>query len=205
MNTTILPASSNFSSALAALPMALITTAFLFVLMHQLVDAEMEVPVEEPTYVIPDMSMPLINPVPVYEPIEKPEETELAPPAPELTTEFENTEITIPRITTEFGENRKIKIRTGGNVPIAHMLVSPQYPSEALRKGIEGYADVKFDITSSGATANAVVTAAEPAGYFEKAALGAVARWKYQPVVDDDGNAQPFVGLVQRLTFRIQD
>jgi TonB family protein len=59
------------------------------------------------------------------------------------------------------------------------LAVNPQYPSSAASSGVEGFVEVSFTVTALGRVENAVVTAAEPKGMFEQAALAAIARWRY--------------------------
>ncbi len=61
--------------------------------------------------------------------------------------------------------------------------VAPQYPPRALERGIAGWVDIEFTVASDGTTRDATVRAAEPAEVFERAALDAVARWRYEPRV----------------------
>jgi len=45
--------------------------------------------------------------------------------------------------------------------------------------------DIEFTVAADGTTRDAMVRAAEPAGVFDRAALQAVARWRYEPRVVD--------------------
>lgn len=63
--------------------------------------------------------------------------------------------------------------------------VRPQYPRDAQVRGIEGWVDIEFTIEPDGATADLVVRGAEPAGVFERSALEALRRWRFEPVVRD--------------------
>ena len=68
---------------------------------------------------------------------------------------------------------------------LATLRVAPRYPSAALRRGIEGYVDLLFDVAASGKTENIRVLDAQPKGYFEKASIKTLAKWKYKPAMDD--------------------
>lgn len=59
--------------------------------------------------------------------------------------------------------------------------VSPDYPGAAARKGIEGSVDVRFTITAQGAVTDVSVVSSDPAEIFDKAAVEAVRRWRYDP------------------------
>ncbi|MBL8297194.1 MAG: energy transducer TonB [Rhodanobacteraceae bacterium] len=61
--------------------------------------------------------------------------------------------------------------------------VPPQYPSAALRRRQEGWVQVEFTVTSSGAVANARVLDADPPRTFDRAALDAVQRWSFNPAM----------------------
>ena len=85
-------------------------------------------------------------------------------------------------------------------VPIVR--VEPIYPIHAAEMGIEGWVILRFDITTTGATANVVVVEAEPTRLFDKAAIRAVEKWKYRPKVID-GKARIKRNLKVRLRFNL--
>ncbi len=62
--------------------------------------------------------------------------------------------------------------------------VEPEYPPRAVERGIEGWVQLRFDITAAGAVAGAVVVDSEPEGVFDEAALRAVSRWRYNPKLE---------------------
>jgi protein TonB len=81
--------------------------------------------------------------------------------------------------------------------------VSPQYPPSAMLRGIEGWVQVAFTITTAGTVKDAEVVGADPDGYFEKAALNAVARYKYKPkIVDGEPVERPGINLV--ISFKLK-
>ena len=59
------------------------------------------------------------------------------------------------------------------------LAVNPQYPPSAASSGIHGFVEVSFTVTALGRVEDASVTAAEPPGVFEQAALAAISRWRY--------------------------
>jgi len=63
--------------------------------------------------------------------------------------------------------------------------INPEYPTRARERGIEGWVQVEFTITAAGTVADAKVVDAEPKGLFDRAALEAIGRWKYNPKVVD--------------------
>ena len=72
----------------------------------------------------------------------------------------------------------------------------------AEQRGIEGWVELMFTITASGAVTDVVVTASHPGTVFDKAATRAVQRWKYSPKVEN-GVAIERPGIRQRLKFEL--
>ena len=64
----------------------------------------------------------------------------------------------------------------------------PVYPAAALRDGVEGWVELSFTITESGAVRDMEVVDSAPAGVFESAAMEALASWRYKPRI---ANGQP--------------
>jgi len=63
--------------------------------------------------------------------------------------------------------------------------VNPRYPVNAMRANQEGWVEVTFTITPEGNVDNVKVLDAEPRHVFDRAAVEAVTRWKYQPATQD--------------------
>ena len=59
---------------------------------------------------------------------------------------------------------------------------APAYPPEALRAGESGEVVVEFTVNPDGSVSNARVVRANPPRTFDRAALSAVRRWRFQPV-----------------------
>ncbi|MEP7242142.1 MAG: TonB family protein [Gammaproteobacteria bacterium] len=76
--------------------------------------------------------------------------------------------------------------------------VPPEYPNSARQKGTNGWVDLLFTVRTDGTVGDVAITAAEPAGIFEPAALAAVRKWRYAPV-RRDGRA-----IEQRAKVRIR-
>ncbi len=90
----------------------------------------------------------------------------------------------------------------GDVIPIVR--VNPQYPIRAAEQGIEGWVELKFTISVTGAVLDPVVTAAHPARIFDRAAIRAVTRWKYNPKIED-GQPVERPGVKVRLRFQLAD
>ena len=59
--------------------------------------------------------------------------------------------------------------------------VIPDYPSTAKRDGTKGSVDLEVTISSRGVVEDVSVIAATPPDMFEKSAVAAVRKWKYDP------------------------
>ena len=81
--------------------------------------------------------------------------------------------------------------------------VAPEYPARALERGTQGWVDIEFTVNRDGTTRNGVVTAAEPRGVFDRAALQAVSRWRYEPRVVNGSVVEQRV--IARLRFQVEE
>jgi len=61
--------------------------------------------------------------------------------------------------------------------------VPPRYPMRASSRGLEGWVDVEFIVTTEGATREISVTDASHETFFRAAAVAAVERWQFEPRV----------------------
>ncbi|MCK6261669.1 energy transducer TonB [Vibrio sp. ZSDE26] len=81
--------------------------------------------------------------------------------------------------------------------------VEPTYPARALRRGLEGYVVMHFSIDELGRPTEIEVVEANPPRQFEREAIRALKRWKYQPkVVNDKAVVQQ--GQSVKLEFKLQ-
>ena len=58
-----------------------------------------------------------------------------------------------------------------------------EYPKGAMRKCIEGNVVLRFLVTTDGTTSDIEVVSSKPEGVFEKAAIKAVEKWRFEPRV----------------------
>ncbi len=63
--------------------------------------------------------------------------------------------------------------------------VDPEYPRDARRGGIEGSIDLRFTVKADGKVADIEVVQATPADTFDREAIAAVRRWRYEPRRED--------------------
>lgn len=89
----------------------------------------------------------------------------------------------------------------GNAMPVAQ--IQPQYPESAARRGQEGFVIVEFDVSEVGTVINPEILVSVPEAVFDRAALRALERWRYQPKVID-GRAVPMRGLQTRFTFSLE-
>ncbi len=64
--------------------------------------------------------------------------------------------------------------------------VEPEYPERALTQRIGGAVTLEFIVNTKGEPSDVRVVSAEPAGMFDRSAMAAVKRWRYNPVVIDN-------------------
>lgn len=72
----------------------------------------------------------------------------------------------------------------------------PAYPSAALRRGLEGSVLLEFSIDPEGNVVAPRVIESRPRGVFDKAALEALSKWKYEALGAETS------AIKVRLTFR---
>jgi len=94
-----------------------------------------------------------------------------------------------------------MNIAEGDYLPIVR--VAPVYPARALQRGVEGYVDMSFTVTTTGTVKDPIVMFST-SSLFERAASRAVVKFKYKPRVVD-GVPVEVVGVKTRITFKIED
>ena len=87
------------------------------------------------------------------------------------------------------GENNQKIVRT-----------APKYPRLALRRGITGFVEMKFNVSTDGKTKNIVVVNSEPKKTFDKSAVKALSQWTYYPKIVN-GHAVEMKDLMVTLHF----
>lgn len=195
----------DFSRWLAGLVPALMVTVLLLVIMQSLISTN---------YVaLEEVDSPFFEP-PVF--VEKPIEIrqDTKPKVPEKPSDppaipssqiddIGEKDISVPKLSLNNKKPALDGISGMSSLPVAAYLVSAKYPSSAIRRNLEGYVDIAFDVDEAGITRNIRVTAAEPLGVFEQAALEAVSRWRFKPKMVD-GKAEYFAGLSKRIRFEME-
>ncbi|WP_295804052.1 energy transducer TonB [uncultured Microbulbifer sp.] len=189
--------------------LALGVTGLLLLGMTQLIATDYRAPPADPLPKIADIHMPDVKPtVQKTEPPAKPQE--LPPPVQPTTVDRTVKPGEVPVIfqpPTTDGTGLDPTIVSSDPLPIYKP--APRYPRRALARGIEGYVVVEFTITSSGSVRNASVvggydSSGQPTTVFDRAALSAVARFKYRPPMAE-GQAVEQHGVRNRIVFKMAD
>jgi protein TonB len=100
------------------------------------------------------------------------------------------------------GPNIGVAATDSDIIPIVR--VNPQYPLRAAERGIEGWVEVEFTISAAGTVKDPVVIASYPGKIFNREALRAIRKWKYNPKIEE-GTAVERPGVRVRLKFELTD
>ncbi|MFA0305998.1 energy transducer TonB [Vibrio splendidus] len=113
-------------------------------------------------------------------------------PSLDLNTSVDGLAINAPTF-SDFGSNQQA-------MPLYR--VEPRYPAKALKRGAEGHVIMSFTIDETGRPVDIQVTDANPRRMFEREAMRALKKWKYQPKVVA-GKAIAQVGQTVKLEFKL--
>jgi len=94
-----------------------------------------------------------------------------------------------------------MNIAEGDYLPIVR--VAPVYPARALSRGVEGYVDMSFTVTTTGTVRDPIVTFST-SSLFERAATRAVLKFKYKPRVVD-GVPVDVPNVTTRIRFELEE
>jgi len=111
----------------------------------------------------------------------------------------------VPMVDTGMELEKATSLGTGAGadrdiVPLVR--VDPEYPPRARQQGIEGWVDLEFTISPVGTVQDAFVLDAQPPRIFDRAALRAVRKWRYNPKTEN-GVAVARTNVQVRLRFEI--
>jgi protein TonB len=108
-----------------------------------------------------------------------------------------------PTVATEttIGGPGGMNIAEGDYLPIVR--VAPVYPARALSRGLEGYVDLSFTVTTTGTVRDPIVLFST-SSLFERAAIRAVLKFKYKPRVVD-GVPVDVPDVKTRISFQIEE
>ncbi len=103
--------------------------------------------------------------------------------------------------TQDIGGPGGMNIAEGDYLPIVR--VAPVYPARALSRGLEGFVDLMFTVTTAGTVKDPVVIQST-SSLFERAAIRAVLKFKYKPRVVD-GVPVEVPGVKTRISFMLEE
>jgi protein TonB len=75
---------------------------------------------------------------------------------------------------------------------------APVYPPQALQNLTSGWVELEYTVTTEGSVRDVVVVASQPRRTFDSAAVAAIRRYRYQPVLRNG------VPVEQRATLRMR-
>ncbi len=102
---------------------------------------------------------------------------------------------------TDIGGPGGMNIAEGDYLPIVR--VAPVYPARALSRGLEGFVDLSFTVTTAGTVKDPIVIQST-SSLFERAATNAVLKFKYKPRVVD-GVPVEVQGVKTRISFMLEE
>lgn len=185
---------------------AFVTLALLFC-MFTLIKNDYEYN-EEPkqTPKIVSFVMPKVGPiVDIFEPPTRPVEPPVPPVTPPTEISFDPpapTVIQVERVKPTIVPGNLLL--AGGDQLMPFIKIQPNYPSSASTRGIEGFVDVVFDVSTMGTTENIRVSRAEPSTIFNSSVIKAIKGWKYKPRVVE-GVATKTFDVRERITFKLDN
>ena len=102
----------------------------------------------------------------------------------------------------------ELSVDAGGTIQMTRELtplvrIPADYPVAALMNRTEGYVIVRLTVTETGSVADPEVLRSDPPRIFDRAAIRAVLRWKYQPQIVDGKPTS--VVTYTRLEFQMED
>ncbi|MGY5729874.1 energy transducer TonB [Vibrio chemaguriensis] len=109
-----------------------------------------------------------------------------------LNTALEGIAISAPNLKGTMGDQQALPLYR----------VDPRYPSKALKRRVEGYVIMRFTIDATGRPKDIEVIEAEPQRMFEREAIRALKKWKYQPKVEDGVSIEQF-GQTAKVEFKL--
>jgi len=189
----------------SAMTLAILLNAALFMTLWSLTHVEFDL--QPVTAFVFDYNSKPYDPTLVTKRVETPE---IAPPPvtpniPRNTISDAGREITIskaiPPANTPGPEFTKLTgIDNSDVLPLVR--VNPDYPIAALNRGMEGWVQVRFTVAATGAVKDAIVVKSS-SKVFENNALKAIARWRYNPKVEN-GVGVERVGMETLIRFTLE-
>ena len=80
--------------------------------------------------------------------------------------------------------------------------MAPRYPRSAERRNLSGWVDIVFTVRVDGTVADLEVRDSEPGEVFVTAAIKAVEKWEFEPVIENDRYVEKRAGV--RMMFALE-
>lgn len=205
----------TISKYLGIITAAVGITLSVFYLMHKLIDGPVVTPddVDPPVRVVfGPVEIPQEPPRP--KPPERPEPPKPQPEKPNIPQKkfdspkhiLEPVDYDVPKVKGSgndiiMANPRSATNRDGG--PERLVAIQPPYPRKAALAGIEGWVKVRFTVTPAGTVTDIHIIEANPDRVFDDAVIRALARWKFEPAMNE---GRPVAStVVQMLEFSLDD
>ncbi len=137
----------------------------------------------------------------------QPDKPPPVPEVPQLNFAKGSVENNVAQLTPVVDANSamsKMKMTAGSDRDIIPLVrINPDYPPRALSRGIQGWVIVQFTISATGTVKDPKVVDSSNS-IFDDAALKAIARWRYNPKVEE-GVAVERVGVQTKLVFQLEN
>ena len=91
-----------------------------------------------------------------------------------------------------------ISVANAGDSPQVIKKVAPSYPRSAQRRNIEGTVTLSYAVNADGRVTDVQVVTADTPGVFDKAAITALEKWRYEA-------GTPATALQTKITFQLAD
>ncbi|MDT8428834.1 MAG: TonB family protein [Pseudomonadales bacterium] len=191
---------------LISMMLAVVITLILFYFMQALIATGQQLTqtatvVKMVDATMPEIVMEVVRDVEKPQPLEEIDEPPPTPPQRDLNMDA-GPSLNIQRVAVnvdaglDFG-NATLNVTDGDMLPLVN--VTPQYPTRAASRGIEGWCQVSFTVTETGGVRDVVVIDAEPRGMFDNSSIRAAERFRFQPrVVNGEAVEVPNVQYVFR-------
>lgn len=184
-------------------------TVLLVFAMSRLIATDYVAPPDDPLPKVQEVVLPELKRTeeivePPVRPVDPPPQP-VVPPVETRVTEVDPTITIAPPAPTDDG-GPTISVSRD---PLPFFKPAPNYPRAALRRGIEGYVVVEFTITKNGSVRDvrAVAgydSAGNPTDIFNRSAVAAAARFKYQPQLDGGVPVERY-GVRNRIRYKMAD
>ncbi|WP_250461120.1 energy transducer TonB [Microbulbifer litoralis] len=192
-----------------SLVLAGLITLLLLAVMTRLIATDYEEPTANPYPKVQSVVMPTVEPT--VRKSEPPVRPDTPPPQPVTTRIDPSVEpVEVPTVVAPpYSDGPGFDPSIVSRAPVPIFKTAPQYPRVALRRGLEGYVVVEFTITANGSVRDARAiagydSAGQPTEIFNRSAVAAVERFKYQPQLED-GVAVERTGVRNRIRYRMAD